>query len=356
MAFQWTTFNEFPHTTNYDSDLRELIAIVRTIENEYSHLVTGLVELQNAFDDIETDFNKIQKNFDDVLKSFQRLLATVNQLEDKMLEYGEDLEEIRTSLANVYNELAQLKPTVEKIVDVRIREYQILVSGWIGEVDAKVERYYKELKEEIEVLVPDTMYNRISGIEEGLVECIQNYFEASRNHALTNAEYEMLDMTNNEYAAWNITNAIYTLWSRDWLNHWWQFTGTNPVTGKKTRQSNVDSFLITEMYGTLTANGYTALNLTNTEYAALDLTDAEYLKYNTGYNTPAQLNIRLGGVEEGLLGVVSDLDGVATRVGTLETDLGGVTTRVGVLETDAVTVGESGGLTNTQYANLQVGV
>lgn len=74
------TFDEFPHTKNYDSDLREMIALARHLEKEMKRFIS---EYAGAYDELKELLAELDKgNFPD---------SIVTALNNWFEKYGIDI-------------------------------------------------------------------------------------------------------------------------------------------------------------------------------------------------------------------------------------------------------------------------
>lgn len=269
MPFVWNSSNEFPYTRNYDDDLREMLQKMRELIEKYN-------TLSSEFETIKTEFANVQTNFNTLEGKFVNLENDFHDLENQFEKLQNDFDYVKSIVEN----LQVLYDNFVSLIDTKIAKNNITIYDTIAEVKVDLENQIKELERMIEQIGRHDILNRLEGRVEAIGIVVQDYFEGLRTHALTNAEFSELGLTNNEFTAFNITNRQFITQGKDWLNHFWRFTGINPLTGFKTRESNVNSFLWAELIGSISNNEWIALDLTNDEYSALDLTNAERCYYN----------------------------------------------------------------------------
>lgn len=269
MAFIWNSLNEFPYTKNYDDDLREMLARMRELMEKYDTLLS-------EFETIKAQFIEVQNNFNSLEGKFSNLENDFHDLENQFAQLQNDFDYVKSIVDNIQI----LYDNFVTLIDNKIAQNNIKIYDTIAEIKTGLENQIKELERMIEQIGRHDILNKLEGRVEAIGIVVQDYFESLRTHALTNAEFSELGLTNDEFAAFNITNKQFITQGKDWLNYFWRFTGINPLTGFKTRESNVNSFLWTELIGSISNNEWIALDLTNDEYAALDLTNAERCYYN----------------------------------------------------------------------------
>ena len=277
MGFVWNSLEEFPYTRNYDDDLREVLKSIIELKKIYNAILADFEELKEEFEELPELVEELEKEFNTITTQINgRMDSLENQFTSLQAEY-EALKKLVESLEVSYN-------NISKLIDTKIRANNITLYNRMAEIQNSLEAEIEMLREEIEKIGRFDLFNRLEGYEQPIGVVVQDYYEGLRIHAITNAEYSELGLTNNEFAAFNLTNRMFNTAGRDWLNHFFQFKGINPATGHKTRESNVNSYLLTLFLGTR-PNSY--WDLTNDEYVALNLTNEERLYYDRVSTLPA---------------------------------------------------------------------
>lgn len=273
MAFNWSTLNEFPFTKNYDDDLREMLYKMKELLENYNTILNGFNELKNNFTELQNDFDILENT---VNTDMQQLRTEFSELEQVMDDLSKQFELVKSIVENLQIEFNNYS----KLIDAKIDKNNLIIFEMLAQQKTYFENEIKRLEEIINQIGRHDIFNRLEGRVMAIGNVVQDYFEGLRTHALTNAEFSELGLTNNEFAAFRITNRQFITEGKDWLNYFWRFTGINPLTGFKTRESNVNSFLWAEMLGSISNSEWIALDLTNDDYDALNLTNAERCYYN----------------------------------------------------------------------------
>jgi hypothetical protein len=286
MGFVWNSLEEFPYTKNYDDDLRESLKLMIELRKVYGDILNNLNYLKEQFEELEKEFNELPALVQALENKVDRVIAETNARMDSLENEFEGLTKEYEKLKELVKTLEILYDDFGTLIDTKIRANNIMIYNRIAELGNRLENEIEELREEIANIGRHDLFNRLEGFVQPIGEVVQDYYEGLRTHAITNSEYDQLQLTNNQFAAFRLTNRIFNSAGRDWLNHFFQFTGINPVTGHKTRESNVNSYLLTLFLGTR-PNSY--WDLTNDEYSALNLTNEERLYYDRVPQLPQEL-------------------------------------------------------------------
>lgn len=285
MAFQ---FHEFPHTHNYDDDLREVLYAMATLQETYDELLTQLEALRTEFEQLSDDVdakiaaidarvNALYTAFENVLEEFSKFQSQLNVLStrlDNQQKEIEDINDLYNALLEAFNEYKDLVPT---LIDNKINIYNKEIKKYINEIFLELYKMIEEIEKELHEKEAWRMYNRLTGITENTVDVINSYYEGLRVHCITVSEYGELQLSARKYEEFNITNIQYATMSRDMLNRYWMFSSINPFTGLNNSQNNINSWLATEHLGTISIKQYDNLEWTITEYDTKLIKVREYL-------------------------------------------------------------------------------
>lgn len=263
---------EFPHSHNYDSDLRELIQLVKTYRDDYD-------KLASTVDKAVTRFNEIEQEFEELNDAVTGLYDYVDdEIELKINEYKQIIEvrmaEMQGIIDDALKAIIAILPAAKAYADAKDEETKAILRAemvnMVANVDKRLTDIEKQLKAlHVNITHPNTGFSASIG---SVVEYIRDKY---RGHALTNNEYSDLGLTNDEYTAELLTDEQYLLEGKRLLQKKW-LRRLNPVTGMLTRESNVNSWIATYCAETLNVDEYTAQDLTNDEYAAKNLTNLDY--------------------------------------------------------------------------------
>lgn len=269
---------EFPWSSNYNSDLREVLALLNKVMVEYDELYAKLLAFEAEKEIIKADIVKLQKDFAKLLVDFDNFKKAAEA------EIAAAIARMEAEIANQYaqllNRITTLFDSFRNEFNDKIKESEIRTDIKISTVDMAWRKAISEIWEYIDSIKPVDMINPLSKEKQKIPVVVTDLYEkASREHALYNFEYKSIGLTNNEYAAKKITNDKYALFGRDYIFNFYMFRALHPVLGFYTRPSNVYSYFATMLFNTLTDTEYTGLNLTNEEYEELNKSNQEYLVY-----------------------------------------------------------------------------
>lgn len=148
-----------------------------------------------------------------ILKKLNEVIVKVNidsEQIDKIAELEEELEAMRTELANFESEInAEITLKFNQIVaDLNGQVANILVQA-----NAYTDTRYATLEAEIEQIIVGqiTVYDPTTGQVSPLQTVINNLFDSGRDNALTATEYDGLELTATAYDAYELTANEYDL-------------------------------------------------------------------------------------------------------------------------------------------------
>lgn len=263
---------EFPHSHNYDSDLRELIALVKGYRDDYERILSTIDKIVAEFDIIQEEFNALSNKVNEMYEYIDDEIKTTFAIYEAQMNIR--LRKMQDEIDAAYDLIATILPAAKAYADAKD---EIVKAELRNEMQTLLEIIFarlEEIEKEIEQLGLIAT-NPLTGYKEPVNIVIESIAESYKVHALTNNEYEDLDLTNTQYASYQLYDKQYIvegkkLLQRKWLNR------LNPATGQLTRESNVNSWIATMCANTLTVSEYVAQDLTNEEYANLQLTNLDY--------------------------------------------------------------------------------
>lgn len=263
---------EFPHSHNYDSDLRELIELVKEYRDDYGRILSTIDEIVSEFEKIQLEFSELSNKVDGMFEYIDDEIATQFAIYEAQLNIR--LRKMQDEIDEAYELIAQILPAAKAYADAKD---EVVKAELRNEMQTLLEIIFarlEEIEKEIEQLGLAAI-NPLTGYKEPVNKVIDSIAEAYKVHALTNNEYEDLDLTNDQYATYQLFDKQYVVEGKKLLQRKW-LNCLNPATGQLTRESNVNSWIATMCANTLTATEYAAQNLTNDQYTALQLTNLDY--------------------------------------------------------------------------------
>lgn len=294
MPFTYFSTHEFPHTRNYDSDLREVLYYMREFEEALNH------------------FEEVIVGFEDAIKDIDSMKAAIKALQDATA----DLNIIRNDIDRLFKDTSTMADSIQSI-----KGTLVVLDGRIGALKTYVdsENYRLSVEMQFHVIM---LQNQIDELREAIMRIdtsfvnpwhqemgrvnLQdnvNFFYSDLADAIPTAEeYCRLGLTADEYAAYELPAKEYCLRGKKHLHFYWVYA---PVYGWRQEISNVLTSIVNAIKGTMSASEYSALDLDADAYAALDLTSEEYFSYGSqhGNVTVSPSNIGLTKLQYERLGV-----------------------------------------------------
>lgn len=246
------TTEEFPSTSYYKRDLREIVDYCRKFAVElekYAEIIDTLSEAIKDIDGIEADIADIKTQISD-LNTIRTNIAT---LQSSLNSLARQVEDIQIDMDSVYTYINSQLTGIREMIEVNRK----LFEGKLSEVDfkltfeynllnQKVNRMFNELRELIEQIVPTDVYNRVAGVRLSLDDNNYNVYEDLRYGGLTNAELSEFGISNDHIASIILNNRDFAINLRKRLKLHYLFS---PVSGKKVSHANAISQVIV-LFGT----------------------------------------------------------------------------------------------------------
>lgn len=283
MAF---SFNEFPWTKYYDSDLRQILKYMRNFEaklKSYDSIIAELKEALEGIGDMEQRITALELATSDLASIYSRLTDLENLHSADVKRLQGEIDALALVVDNIETTISGIKAYVDSrdnvlMADYNAKFYQVYVDMW---------SIFNGLKNRIIALAEivskiDTMaYNPWQrSISKVNLQTNMNYAYADlADMALTAEEYAELGVTATQYSSWNLSAYEYSVRGRKWFHLDFVYS---PVYGFRQNISNVLTSIINYVKGTITADEYSTLNLSAYDYEQLDMTADDYYSYMSG--------------------------------------------------------------------------
>lgn len=283
------TFHEFPHTRNYDSDLREVIAYMREFEQILESYDSVIAELQDAIKDIDgmkADIAKLQNATSDlatIRHQVSDLIVALASLTNRVNDISID---VNSLLSYIDNQIALTKSRMDSLnalVNSRINNLEYECNFKYIALSKRLKDYYNELLKLIEERIPTDVFNRVAGTRLEFDDNNWRIYEDLRYGGLTNAELSESNISNADLANLVLDNRDQAINLRKRLKMHYLFS---PVTGRKVSHANAISQALGFLTDGLNNTDFAALDLTNDEVVALNLTNMEKFMYNPNRTNP----------------------------------------------------------------------
>lgn len=259
------TNHEQPNTSYYDSDLKELILMYEKVKGDYDGLDEQMTALSEKVDDLynyvdEEIANGLAETIENVNQNLALVQSNINALE----VYVQNFEQYVNDRFISERELTDTK------IDAEITALALSTLAMV--------QYLQEQIDDIQTrLAP--IYNPTTAKTESIEKTVNDVFQLSRYHALTCAEYDGLKLSALSFDDLQLSANEFAMDSEQLAK---PELVVNVFNGIKTTVQNMMSWLSTYYNSnTVTSAYYDALQLTADDFTALDFTANEY-DFNAG--------------------------------------------------------------------------
>lgn len=283
MAF---TFEEFPNSDFYKSDLREILTYMKEFENKLTHYDDVIARLEEAIKDISdmqsdilalqeatSDLPEIRQNIHELQRDVKGVINEINRVDARLDEVNLMVENINKRFTDVYT---YIDGKVKYLLAVINEDYLELVT-LITQVGDELQRQINDIKKRLDEI--DTSVLNPWHSEKGRISQDRNnefiYLDLA-DKCPTAQEYSELGLTAQEYADIGLKARQYARNGRHWLHLDWVF---DPITGVKQQISNVLTSIVDNLKHTYTADAYAGTGLTAQEYADFGVTAYQYYSW-----------------------------------------------------------------------------
>lgn len=281
------SFEEFPNSDYYDSDLREILRYIREVV-AYMHTWDDTVaELKEAIKDIDQHGSDIA-----TLKTkVARLEQLTNKLKSDVTFILRNLTEINDwrditdgKLRILGTRISNLKIYVDDMDNVLMADYNnkfTIYSLKMKQMQQQIMVYINGIIERMEYMIEhlsSDVYDPIRAKRLLFDVNNKNIYADLRVGGITECDFAELGLTEEEIQEYELTQYDWAFNSNYFFKQYYIYS---PVRGIKMSPYQALSDVLTFMCSTMTETQFEALNLTEEEFEALNLTHREYLTYNS---------------------------------------------------------------------------
>lgn len=244
------TTEEFPSTSYYKRDLREIVDYCRKFQKElekYAEIIDTLSEAIKDIDGMKADIANIESQISDlntIRSNIANLQSTVSDLIRQVTEIQIDMDSVYGYINGQLQSIRQLIEVNHKLFEGKLSEVDFKLTFEYNLLNQKVDRMFDKLIELIEQIVPTDVYNRVAGVRLSLDDNNYNVYEDLRYGGLTNAELSEYGISNDHIASIVLNNRDFAINLRKRLKLHYLFS---PVSGAKVSHSNAISQVIVLM-------------------------------------------------------------------------------------------------------------
>ena len=284
----YTNF-DFPHTHFYESDLRELIAFYKELQDKYNGLVADIKALQEWKEQHEGEYEAL-------LKRVTAIESEINNFEAEVEAKFTDLEnnlnnkfnaltaEIRNELAQTVLDINRLFNELKNQIESEIASMKLEIKSLEFELQQAIEDLREELDEYLDARfeqfihnLPDyehlIVHNPVTGTDTTIQVALDDLYASFNVFGLTAKQFDELGITCAEFDAKGLTAHEFDSMGYKLLNYPDPtYYMRDPFTGEIVLVSEVVMKLFTLHAGTITVNDFEALDLTCAEFDAKETT------------------------------------------------------------------------------------
>lgn len=265
MALFPMTQYDIPNVSNYDSDLRELLAYYEKLVGDYSELVSGFNELSESQEALVALVNDFMRNVDALVAEY----------------VGEALTPINTRVDNLNDAVLRLHDQDQRILelmDTKDNALYMRVFELVSQNYGELILITQDLQQQIDALSWELPYvfNPAAGYETSINEALMDLWDALRSGAYTAETWDRFGATASELDGVQQT----ALWWDTQSGSFFDRSGMcrNPLTGEIECICKILQDLAAAATGYLgiTASAFDASGIDVSTYEALDLTAYTY--------------------------------------------------------------------------------
>lgn len=280
---------DFPHTHFYDSDLREVLAKLKFLLDEYDKLVNDIADLnewreqhqgeyeelvrrvegiENEINTFETRITELFAELDRALhEDFEELKAETEQELDETIEefkvmYEQLRRQIEIDIANMKYEISQLALELRMAI-ANFRDEMIEY------VDERFDLFIQSLPDYEKLIVR----NPVTGTQTTVQQALDDLYGAFNVFGLTAKQFDSLGLTAQQFDDYGLTAAEFDSMGYKLLGYPDPtYYMLDPFTGEMALVKDVVMKLFGLHAGGLTVNEFEALELTCEEFDAKETT------------------------------------------------------------------------------------
>ena len=263
--FPLTQF-DFPNVTNYDGDLRELLAYVKQLRDEYASIDDLVEKIEKEFEEVMAEVNDLKHEVETFREQIAEAVkegidAAMVVYDAKIVNLNERVDATNERVDNLATLISDFSDIAKAYTDSKVTSLSELFFAITSDLQEQID--------DLQWTLPE-VYNLVKGEKTDLVTLIYDVYDACRDHALTAEEYDQLGLTAKQWDDLGYTAIEYDTQAKErlLLNQY-----RNPFTGQRdTLQNIIDMLAQATTDQAITAAEYDAAELTAEEFNALNLT------------------------------------------------------------------------------------
>lgn len=284
----YSTF-DFPNTHFYDSDLREVLAKLKFLLDEYDKLVSDIADLNEWREQHQNEYEELVRRVDSIeneINTFETRITELFAELDRALH--EDFEELKAETRQELDEtIEEFKVMYEQLrrqieIDIANMKYEInqlalelrlAIADFRGEmieyVDERFDLFIQTLPDYEKLIVR----NPVTGTQTTVQQALDDLYGAFNVFGLTAKQFDSLGLTAQQFDNYGLTAAEFDSMGYKLLGYPDPtYYMIDPFTGELALVKDVVMKLFGLHAGGLTAEEFDALELTCDEFDAKETT------------------------------------------------------------------------------------
>lgn len=285
------TFEEFPNSDYYDSDLREILKYMKEFETKLSGYDAVIAELKRELSNIGGLYDRVTAleeataDLADIRSSIRELITGLEHLGNRekadIANLQEQINSIKNSIDGFEREVKDVYNYINynvAVLNSRIDKESSYLMGIINDLRVSLENILNYIiwhLDQIDTSVLNPWHTNEGRITQD--RNVKHIYADLADGCLTAEEYCKLGLTADGYSEFGITARQYAKQGKKRLHFYWVYS---PVHGWRQDINVVVTDVINNCEGTMTATQYAEMVLTADEYTAIGLTAGAYYGYN----------------------------------------------------------------------------
>lgn len=258
---------EFPHSSYYDSDLRELIDMYKRLTTDYSTILSTVEQLDNKVSEL---YNYVDSEI------ASRLAAALSEINAQIAAINELLNVQEQKITELTDSVNARFDSERAITESEINELRVSVTNEIAQLAIDFGGELAELWDYVNKLqfTMPPIYNPVKGYKTDIEQAVRDAWNALRVHGYTVARYSAIAPTVDDYSNMAMSATDYATRAQLIIE---PLRVVQPLNGSLTTVGN--AVLTAAVIGAtdpLTVSEYAALALTAEEYTAKNVTVNSY--------------------------------------------------------------------------------
>ena len=308
MAF---TFEEFPNSDYYNSDLRQILKYMREFESKLDSYDTSIENLEEALESIQDLYTRVS-TLETTTSEIATIKTNITELQTYIGTVESNLSTVNNTLTSADEHLQSQIDAIKLAMDTIEGEYSKIHSDVVAlleEYTLDIDTQFYELKKDLylKLIVVEREMEELSKAFDaidtqaknpwredlgkvGLQQHLDFIYNDLADECLTSEQYCRLGLSADDYSEFDLSARQYTEFGKTKLHYYWVYS---PSEGYRQDISVVLTSIMDSVHGTMSADDYSALDIDADAYTALDISAFDYYGYGS---TNGYLQLGMNGI------------------------------------------------------------